>query len=352
VTSDTRPIVHFAIPGELATPTGGYGYARRLIAGLPDVGWTVEVVGLPGGFPDPSEQALAASRAILDRIPDDAVVLVDGLAFGAMPDLAHALARRLRLVALVHHPLADETGLDEGARGLFERSEAAALGTARAVICTSHTTARRLIEGFGVAPSRLRVAPPGTDRRARARGSGEIPTILCVGSLIERKGHDVLIRALHLVAGLPWTARFVGAEDRDSGWAASLRGLVRGLGLADRIVFAGAIADPRIEFVQADIFALASRYEGYGMVFAEALAHGLPIVGCRAGAVPEVVPEEAGMLVPPDDPEALAAALSLLLTDRDLRRSKADAAWQAGQTLPDWRETARLVAESLAEACR
>jgi glycosyltransferase involved in cell wall biosynthesis len=279
-------------------------------------------------------------------------VLVDGLAFGAMPDIARRAAERLRLVALVHHPLADETGLGEAMRERLVRSEALALRAARVVICTSCTTARRLIEAFGVEPARLRVALPGTVRRARAQGSAGAPAILCVGSLIERKGHDVLIRALHHIAGEAWSARFVGAEDRDSDWAAALRALVRALGLADRIGFVGAVADPESEFARADLFALASRHEGYGMVFAEAMAHGLPIVGCHAGAVPEVVPEEAGILVPPDDPEAFAEALSVLLGDGELRRRKADGAWRAGHALPGWADTARLVAESLAEASR
>ena len=120
--------------------------------------------------------------------------------------------------------------------------------------------------------------------------------------------------------------------------------------MRDRVGFVGTTSDPASELRAASIFALPSRHEGYGMVFAEALSHGLPIIACKAGAVPEVVPPEAGILVPPDDPEALANALGDLLDDNERRRSMANAAWQAGQRLPGWNDTAIAVATALEKA--
>jgi glycosyltransferase involved in cell wall biosynthesis len=344
--------VFFAIPGDIETPTGGYGYDRRLIAELPKLGWRVEHVVLPDGFPDPTPGTLAATAAVLGDLPDGSLLLVDGLAYGAMPDLVADLAKRARLVALVHHPLVDETGLIPADAERLEESERRALRFAREVICTSRTTAERLISGFAVEPERLTVAVPGTERHPRAQGNANEPIILSLAAVVRRKGHDILIQALSQVTGRPWICRIVGPLNRDPEWAAYLKAQTDRLGLSDRTLFTGPVSSPENELQAADIFALPSRHEGYGMAFAEALAHGLPIVACKAGAVPEVVPPEAGLLVPVDDPDALAAALAALLDDRDRRGRMGEAAWRAGQALPGWEDTARLVAQALERAAR
>lgn len=340
----------FAIPGDLTTPTGGYGYDRRLLVELASQGWDIEHVQLPDGFPTPSTDTLAVTARRLAALPDGAVVLVDGLAFGAMPDIARTEAARLRLVALVHHPLADETGLTASAVADLAATERASLAAARRVICTSRSTARRLVDAFGVGAGRLAVAPPGTDRHARAPAVGDPPLILSVGAVIPRKGHDTLLRALAGLTASHWRCRIVGALDRDPVWTAGLRVLMAELGIPDRVDLAGPVANVSAALHGADLFALPSRHEGYGMAFAEALAHGLPIVGCAAGAVPEVVPADAGLLVPVGDADALAAALGSLLDDPTRRRAMADAAWAAGRRLPSWSDTAAIVAASLERA--
>lgn len=348
----TGRAVFFAIPGDLDTPTGGYGYDRRLIAELPGFGWEAELVPLPAGFPLPTRGTVAEATDILAGLPPGAVVIVDGLAFGAMPEVSRDLANTLRLVALVHHPLADETGLAREDAARLEQSEREALRHARRVICTSRTTAKRLIDAFGVDPSCLTVAPPGTDRRPRAKGGGLEPVILSLAAVVRRKGHDVLIQALSRLVDRVWSCRIVGALDRDPEWVAFLQAQAARLGLAERIHFVGPVRDADAELRRADIFALPSRHEGYGMAFAEALAHGLPIVACDAGAVPEVVPPDAGHLVPVDDADAVAAAITGLLDDRAGRGRMAAAAWKAGRALPGWRETARIVVGALREAAR
>jgi glycosyltransferase involved in cell wall biosynthesis len=342
--------VHFAVPGDPDTPTGGYRYDRQLAAGLPVVGWEVRPLPLAVGFPFPDAAARAAAAAAFAQLPDAALVLADALAFGALPAVASAEARRLRLVALVHHPLADETGLGAADRARLLTDERAALATAREVVCTSPATARRLVEGFGVPAERITVASPGTDPAPRAPCGGNPPVILAVGSLIPRKCHDVLVAALAQIADRPWRARIVGSPLLDPDCAAGLERAIVGARLSDRVTLVGAVPDARTELATADIFALASEYEGYGMAFAEALAHGLPVVAARAGAVADLVPEAAGALVPPGDAAAFAVALAALLDDPARRRACSDAAWEAGRRLPRWTDTAAAVAGALARA--
>ncbi len=338
------------IPGALDTPTGGYGYDRRLIDELRVIGWDVRHVALPGGFPFPDASVEAATLAALARLPHTATALVDGLAFSALPGTMAAEAGRLRLVALIHHPLGDESGLDAAARTDLLAREAAALRVARAVICTSPATGARLVTAFGVSPQRLTVAPPGTAPGPRAIGGGDPPLILSVGSLIPRKRHDVLIDALDRLRDRPWQARILGSDALDRGCAADLAARIAALDLGARITLVGAVVDTRAEMAQADIFALASEYEGYGMAFAEAMDQGLPVVGCGVGAIADLVPRAAGALVPPGDPEAFAAALAALLDDPAARRAAAAASYAAGRALPRWPATAAIVARALATA--
>jgi hypothetical protein len=175
----------FAVPGDLTTLTGGYVYDRRLAAELIRTGWSIDVLAWAPSFPHPSAADEDSAAASLAALPDSSLVLIDGLAFGALPELAEAKGRRLRLVALVHHPLALEPELSPEERDRLKQSERRALAAAMGVIATSETTAGMLIQDYGVAPDRLAVAKPGTDPAPFARGSGpgaRGPHILSVGT--------------------------------------------------------------------------------------------------------------------------------------------------------------------------
>lgn len=339
--------LYFAFPGDLNTPSGGYHYDRRLIAGLRDLGLTVHELSLPSCLPELNKQARDEAAHALAALPDDALVIIDGLAFGVLDQVAEQERQRLRIVALCHHPLALETGLDAHTRTKLQASEQRALACTRATIVTSAHTRDILVEQFAVPADRITVALPGTEPVSFAPCDGDPVRLLCIASLTRRKAHDVLIEALAQLTELPWQARFVGGAEFDPQWARDLQSRVSELGLDERIEFAGSASNTQPEYQQADVFVLPSRYEGYGMVFAEALAAGLPIIAARAGAVPQVVPDSAGLLVEADDVEGLRDALHRVLSDASLRQQLQRGAREAAQNLPRWSDTAARVAQSL-----
>jgi glycosyltransferase involved in cell wall biosynthesis len=343
----------FAVPGALDTPTGGYAYDRRMIAELTRLGWDVAVLDLGNEFPRPTPPARAAARAKLAAVLPATPIVLDGLAFGVLPDVAAALARTHRLIALVHHPLALESGLDPEDACALQVSERAALADARHTITTSQAVARVLTADYAVPPQRLTIAPPGTDKAAPARGTSDgTIALLAVGAVVPRKGYDVLIAALAELDDLPWRLTIAGDRTRDPATADRLVRDIADRRLADRVIVAGAVSDERLEalYVGADLFVLPSRYEGYGMGFAEAIAHGLPVIGTTAGAIPETVPAGAGLLVPPDDAPALAAALRRLIADAGERGRLAAAARAAAAQLPTWAESAALFSRAIEAA--
>ena len=340
----------FLLPGDPATRTGGYGYDRAIVAGLREAGWVLHQPPLPDGFPWPDAEALAAAEAALAALADGTLVLADGLAFGALPALAERHARRLRWVALVHHPLALEAGLSAAQRDALFDSERRALACARRVIVTSAATARALSD-YGVPADRIRVVPPGTAPVAAAAPRQAVSAaaaaghpaaaavaLLCVATLTPRKGHALLAEALAGLRDRPWTLHCAGSTTRDPATTADLRRRVAALGLAHRVVLHGELDDAALDrlYRRCDAAVLATSHEGYGMALAEAMAHGQPIVSTAAGAIPDLVPPGAGLLVPPGDVPALRQALGRLLDDAALRARLSAGALAAARTLPTW----------------
>jgi glycosyltransferase involved in cell wall biosynthesis len=346
--------VAFVVPGDLATPTGGYAYDRRIIAELTAIGWHPQVLDIGDGFPRPTAAARADAHRRIAALPKARPIVVDGLAFGVLAREAQALAQSCSLVALVHHPLALETGLSAGESAALRDSERAALACARHVIATSPTTARLLRSDYGVASERLSVVSPGTDRVAvRPRTPGAVVDLLAVGSVVPRKGYDILVAALAAIPDLPWRLIIAGDRDRSPETVRALDALIAHLGLAGRVTFVGAVPHERLLqlYACADLFVLASRFEGYGMAYAEAVAHGVPIVGTRAGAIPETVPAGAGVLVPPDDVDALATVLRRLIASPAECECLAAGARAAAATFPSWQEAGGLFARALEQVC-
>lgn len=321
----------FLVPAPLSATSGGYGYDRRLIAGLRGRGVAVRVVELDGRFPVPDAAARAAMAAALDGIAPGEAIVIDGLGLPAADPAHPAIARA---VGLIHHPTALEPGLDKDAQAALEAPLFAALAR---LVATSGATARALAD-----PARVGVVEPGTDPAPRvAPRPGEGARILSVGSLTPRKGHDLLLRALSRLTDLDWTLRVAGPES-DPVHAAGLRALADELGIAGRVGFLGALDDAALEdeWQAADIFALATWHEGYGMAVAEAMARGLPLALTTGGAVAELAPPGAAILSPPGGWDSLSRGLRRVIADPGLRAAMAEASWRGGQALPRWEDRA------------
>lgn len=334
----------FAIPGDIAQLSGGFIYERKLLEALRAEGRNVEHLELPPGFPDPTPEETKAARAQLTAIPGSVPVILDGLVFGSI-DTQVLDDMAAPVVAMLHHPLGLETGLAEDRARHLLRRERENLRRAAHVVVPSPHTSTILQKEFGVAPEKISIALPGFDRPPSLESAKPTPPlILSVGLLAARKGHDVLIDALAEIGDLDWRAQIVGgAHDPDV--ADALAQQIDRLGLAARVQLAGRMERDALDAAYRDaaIFALATRYEGYGMVFGEAMLHGLPIVTCRTGAVPDTVPPDAGFLVPVDAHLDVAEALRQLLGDAELRARMGAASATAGTALPDWRDTSAIM---------
>lgn len=329
--------IAFLLPAPFSATSGGYLYDRRMVAAWREARHAVRVVELAGRHPLPDAAAEAAANAALDGLAPGELPLVDGL---GLPACDPVRLRAQRAVALIHHPTALEPGWTEAERAELERRERDRFAACQRLVATSALTARGL-------PGDTEVVEPGTDPAPRATGSGEAaPVVLAVGALVPRKGHDLLLRALASLSDLAWALRIAGPA-ADPVHAAGLRALAEELGVARRVAFLGEVADIGAEYARADLFALASWHEGYGMAAAEAMARGLPLAVTAGGALAEIVAKPAAVMAAPGDWRSLGRALRRVIFDPGLRAQMAEASWEAGQELPRWPEQASRLAAIL-----
>ena len=346
------PVVHVVLPDgvdDASRPSGGNVYDRRLCDGLASRGWLVREHVVAGRWPAPTPSALRALGAAVAAVPDGEVVLVDGLIASAAADVLVLESRRVRLVVLLHMLLGEVV-----ADPVVSDRERAVLLAADAVVATSPWTRERALDRYGLDPVRVHVAEPGTDAAAPVAARPAGTRLVCVAALTPNKGHDVLLDALATLTDLPWTLTLVGSPTVDPAYADLLEHRATGLQLTARIDRTGPLVGRALDaaWSHADALVLATRGETYGMVVTESLARGLPVIASRVGGLPLALGHAAdgsrpGLLVPPDDPGALAVALRSWLEDADLRARLRSAAASRRTTLTGWDVTARRVAAVL-----
>lgn len=346
--------VHFVMPGGVDDPTapsGGNAYDRRVCLDLPGFGWQVERHAVAGSWPRPGAAARTELARTLSDLPDDTVVLIDGLVACGVPEIIVPEAERLRLAVLVHLPLGDERGLEPGLALALDAKEREVLRAVPAVIATSDWAVRRLVSHHGLAPERVHVATPGADIAPLASGTDGVSRLLCVAAVTPRKGQHRLIEALAGAKDLPWSCVCVGGITQDPEYVAGLRMLIQKYGLQDRLHLAGPQAGAQLDasYAAADLMVLTSYAETYGMAVTEALARGIPVLATDVGGLPEALgraPDGGvpGILVPPEDPAALAAELRGWFGEADVRRRLKAAARGRRAALDGWATTARSLA--------
>ncbi|MFF7308266.1 glycosyltransferase [Streptomyces sp. NPDC008137] len=349
--------VHFVLPGGIddpAAPSGGNAYDRRVCLDLPGFGWQVTKHAVAGDWPRPGAEARTELARALSALPDGAVVLLDGLVACGVPEIVVPEAERLRMAVLVHLPLGDETGLDPVVAAELDAKERAVLRAVPAVIATSDWAVRRLVSHHGLPPERVHVAAPGADIAPLAPGTDGVSRLLCVAAVTPRKGQHRLVEALATVTDLRWSCVFVGSLTQEPEYVAHLRSLIAEHGLQDRLELAGPKAGAALDasYATADLMVLTSYAETYGMAVTEALARGIPVMATDVGGLPEAVgraPDGGvpGILVPPENPAAIAAELRGWFGEADVRRRLKAAARSRRASLAGWATTAQSLAAVL-----
>ncbi len=310
---------------DLDRTSGGNLYDRQLRQGLAARGWTLRT-------------ALVADRTAaadaLAGISVDGIALVDGLVAGWVPDAIEAAAARTPVVIIAHMV----TAAFPGAVAELVNAESRALSAASRVIATSEWTAAELVRRGMTVRDRVSVALPGTREATPMRGADH-RALLCVGAIAPHKGQDVLLAALELVASADWRCTLVGSQTVDLDFAADVRAAAARFGGRIRMpgVLHGAALD--LAYRRSGLLVAPSRTESFGMAIADARSLGVPILASSVGGIPEASAGGGTLLVPPDDPRALAGALDEWLTEPALRERLRQQAEQASSTVPRWADT-------------
>ena len=333
--------------GDMNTVTGGYLYERTVISYLRSKGVQIDVISLPR-VPFPYLLHLVSNLALVVRFfrKDYDIVLEDQMAHPALFLFNFWLSyvKRTKIVVIVHLLWWKAT------TGFWKRRyvkfvEKIMLKRVHVIVANSQHTKNELVEKMGIPSTAVRVVYPGFDL-PKADSGGIPPTrttnsikLLSVANVNPCKGLDTLVAALHRLNDPAITLDVVGDASQDRAYSKQLKACIARWRLDDRVLFHGVQTPQNLSrfYAEVDIFVLPSLYESFGIVVAEAMAFGLPIIASRVGGIPELVTDgENGLLVPPQNSEALAEAISKLASDPELRERFGRASREKSQNLNTW----------------
>lgn len=360
-----EPTVLFLIPGDMQRQTGGSLYNRKLAEGLTERGFRLEMVTLPD-LPYLAGLAvgLVIAPLILIRLASRKydVVIEDGWAHPTtFPfNLVCWLTGRVRLVMIVHQVRCRAT--KPPVRFIVRMFERIALRSARLIVTVSDFISSE-VERLAGSNERITLARPGSaplpdTECVREESRDEPLRLLFVGNCTRLKGLDLLIEALSLLWDVHLRLDIVGDVTLEPRYYKRLARRAKALGVSERVTFHGAISHEVLGrfYSRADIFTFPSLYEGFGIVLAEAMQAGLPIVATRIGPVNEIVREgENALLVPPADSAALAGAIRRLADNPTLRDNFGRRSRELAGSLPTWKQTCDSICHNIAimiRACR
>lgn len=314
--------------------TGGYLYHRRMADAAPGHEARIDFVSARLG-----RNPLSVARGD--------VILVDSIAAARVAPWLWARPFRRPLSAILHQP---PGGIDHGAlRRVAQRAlDRSFYRRCTVLMVASEALRDELVHTHGLPATRMQVVPPGRDVAPPAGGTvdlraGRRAAFLSVGNWMARKGTLELLEAFSLLLPDLATLHLAGRDDAEPRYAARVRARLSRPDLAGRVVVHGPVARDEIErfYRGADVFVLPSYREPYGTVYGEALAAGLPVVGWRAGNLPNLAQDgREGVVLEPGDVRGLSEALRRLAEDEPWRGRLAEAAQRRGARLPTWAETA------------
>jgi glycosyltransferase involved in cell wall biosynthesis len=347
--------VGLVVYGSLDSPSGGFRYDRELVRRLESRGARVMLFTQPWrAYPLRLADNLhfglrrRVQRANLDVLLEDELNHPSLLAMAAVPSLPPR-------VAIVHHLRSSERH-PPIARSMFAVVERCYLDGVDAFICNSHTTAS-VVRRTSAQPRPLVVAEPGGREMAQPPRAEEVLAkaaerplrILFVGQLTKRKGLHVLLDAVAGLSPGTWKLDVVGDPNAEPRYARRCETRAKAFGGAVR--FHGHLDGEALDaaFRRAHVLCVPSQYEGYGIVYAEALQYGLPAIATRAGAAHEIVEDgRSGFLVPAESPKAVATVLASL-DDSEVLASLSLQALERSRVLPTWEESMNRAAEFVEE---